>query len=167
MSVVRSHSDRVSEPAEPVAPPISARRLLLILGGAFERPAGGVHGLGARQPRFRARRDLNERCGRETPQAAAKYAPNGVAVAQGNDRGELLVSWRMPIRPEVVATVIYEGDGAKARAIVTATPAPGLPTGDAIRTAERSASLPVRGTPCSLDDRVTNAVSRAVCAVPR
>jgi hypothetical protein len=133
MSVVRSPSDRVSEPAEPVAPPICARRLLLILGGAFERPAGGVHGLGARQPRFRARRDLNERCGRETAQAAAKQHslprsthPRRLQWPRATTGASRSLPWRMLIRPEVVATVIYEGAGAKARAIVTTTPAPGL-----------------------------------------
>lgn len=47
-------------------------------------------------------------------------------AGQGNDRGELVVSWRMLIRPDVVATVIYDGAGAKARSSTT-TPAPGLP----------------------------------------
>jgi hypothetical protein len=146
MSVVRRQSDRVSEPGEPVAPPISAKRLLLILGGAFERRAGGVHGLGA---------------------SNRGSEPDGISSSALAANHHRLPRSTYPRGPEVVATVIYEGAGAKACAIVTTTPAPGLPTGDAIRTAERSASLPVRGTPCSLDDRVTNAVSRAVCAVPR
>ena len=72
-------------------------------------------------------------------QAAARYTPRNAAVAQGQDRGELIVSWAMPIRPDVVATVIYEGAGAgKARAIVNYDTSPnaaprialhGLPSG--------------------------------------
>lgn len=74
----------------------------------------------------------------------------------------------MLIRPDVVATVIYDGAGAKARAIVNYDTSPraapqatlrGLPSGR--RVCLSAAHL------ISLDDRVTNAVRRAVCAVPR
>jgi hypothetical protein len=75
----------------------------------------------------------------------------------------------MPIRPDVVATVIYDGaETARARAIVNYNSSPqaepqttlhGLPTG---RQVCLSAAHVV-----SIDDRITNAVSRPVCAVPR
>jgi hypothetical protein len=104
--------------------------------------------------------------------AVAKYAPKDVVVTQGGDKGELIVHWSMPIRPDVVATVIYEGAGdgraPKARTIVnygTHPKAPpqailhGLPGG---REVCLSAAHLV-----SLGGSVTNAVSRPVCAVPR
>lgn len=72
-------------------------------------------------------------------QATARYTPRNAVVAQGPDRGELIVSWAMPMRPDVVATVIYEGaDASKARAIVNYDASPnavpwvalrGLPSG--------------------------------------
>ena len=74
-----------------------------------------------------------------TVQAAAGYIPRDAVVAQGPDKGELIVSWAMPIRPDVVATVIYEGaDVSKPRAIVNYDASPnaapwvalrGLPSG--------------------------------------
>jgi hypothetical protein len=90
-------------------------------------------------------------------------------VARGQKVGELIVSWNMPIRPDVVATVIYQGPGTtRAKAIfsydTSPTTAPratmrGLPGG---RTVCLSAAHVV-----SVDNKVTNAVSRPVCAVPR
>jgi len=89
-------------------------------------------------------------------------------VAQGPDKRELIVSWTMPIRPDVVATVIYEGAGVRARAIVSYRTSPkavpqatlrGLPSG---RQVCLSATHLV-----SLGGVVTNAVSSPVCAVPR
>ena len=90
-------------------------------------------------------------------------------VARGPDKGELIVSWGMPIRPDVVATVIFEGPGAgKAAAIVNYDASPkagphatlrGLPSG---RRVCLSATHLV-----SLEDSITNAASREVCAVPR
>jgi len=91
-----------------------------------------------------------------------------VVVAQGPDKSELIVTWSMPIRPDVIATVIYEGAGAKARAVVNYNTSPtavpqatlrGLPSGQQVCL---SATHLV-----SLDDVLTNAVSPAVCAVPR
>jgi len=97
-----------------------------------------------------------------------KYAPKGLTVAQGHNRGELIVTWRMPIRPDVVATVIFEGAGAgKARAIINYHNSPqgapqatlhGLPGRQACFTAAHVVSL---------DDKITNAVSRPVCTMPR
>jgi hypothetical protein len=90
-------------------------------------------------------------------------------VTKGRREGELIVTWRMPVRPDVVATVIYDGAGtARARAIVTYNSSPqavpqttlrGLPTG--IQVCLCAAHV------ISIDDKVTNAVSRPVCAVPR
>ena len=101
--------------------------------------------------------------------AAARYAPKNVVVAAGPAKGELIVSWAMPIRPDVVATVIYEGVGAaRARAIVNYHTSPqvapqatlrGLPSGQSVCLS--AAHL------VSLADVITNAVSRPVCAVPR
>ena len=92
-----------------------------------------------------------------------------IARRGGPAKGELIVSWAMPIRPDVVATVIYEGAGAaRARAVVNYHTSPqvapqatlrGLPSGQALCL---SAAHVV-----SLGDVITNAVSRPVCAVPR
>jgi serine/threonine-protein kinase PknK len=100
---------------------------------------------------------------------ASGYSPRSVAVTQGPDKGELIVSWGLPIRPEVVATVIYQGAGGRApRAVVryeTSTHAlpqarlRGLASGQ--RVCVSAANL------VSKDDVVTNAPSPVVCAVPR
>jgi len=131
-----------------VASQVSTRRLLLTLGGA----------LGVLLAAFTA-----------VAPAADTYAPKDVVVSRGPAKGELIVSWSMPIRPDVVATVIYEGSGAaRARAIVDYSSNPrvapsatlrGLPSG---REVCLSAAHVV-----SLGDVVTDAVDRAVCAVPR
>jgi hypothetical protein len=101
--------------------------------------------------------------------AAARYTPTGLTVTQGQHPGELVVSWSMPIRPDVVATVIYQGPGTtRARAIFTYSTSPmtaphatmrGLPGGHQVCL---SAAHVV-----SINDKITNAVSRPVCAVPR
>lgn len=96
------------------------------------------------------------------------YAPKGLAVTPGHDKGQLIVTWRMPTRAEVVATVVYEGSGpAKARAIVTYSSREGIP-----QTTLRG--LPARRRVCvsaahfiTVGDRVTSAASRPVCAIPR
>jgi hypothetical protein len=110
------------------------------------------------------------RAGALTGQAQAPdiYTPQGLVVTQGHDKGQLIVTWRMPVRPEVVATVVYEGSGpARARAIVTYSSRRGIP------------QATLRGLPASrpvcvsaahvvtVDDTVTSAVSRPVCGVPR
>jgi len=102
-------------------------------------------------------------------QASDIYAPKGLAVAPGHDRGQLIVTWRMPVRPEIVATVVYEGSGtARARAIIAY---------NSSRTGIAQATL--RGLPASrrvcvsaahvvtVGDKVTRVVSLPVCAVPR
>jgi nitrous oxidase accessory protein NosD len=75
----------------------------------------------------------------------------------------------MPIRPDAVATVIYEGTGAaRARMIVNYATRPealaqatlhGLPRGQEVCLS--AAHVVSRG------GVITNAVSRPVCAVPR
>ena len=98
----------------------------------------------------------------------ARYSPRSVLVTEGSDRGELIVSWSLPTRPDVVATVIYEGAGSKARAIVSYRTSPkavpeatlrGLASGH--RVCLSAAHL------VSLDGVVVHALSPVVCAVPR
>ena len=151
------------------APPMSGRRLLVILGGALGvlLAAFTVWGPGhdATPP---GQVSANPVTVRGAP-AAARYAPRDVVVIQGAGRGELIVSWSMPIRPDVVATVIYEGAGAgKARTIVNYGTFPKAPPQATLH------GLPGGREVClsadhlvSLGGSVTNAVSRPVCAVPR
>ncbi len=89
-------------------------------------------------------------------------------MTPGPDKGELIVSWGMPTRRDVLATVIYEGAGARARAVVryAASPRPvpeatlrGLASGQQICLS--AAHL------VSMDDVVTQSLSPVVCAVPR
>lgn len=91
-------------------------------------------------------------------------------VGPGQAKGELIVSWDKPIRPDVVATVIYEGAdmAPKARAMVSygtteqalpRTTLRGLPSGQ--RVCLSAANLVAQG------GRVSRAVSQPVCAVPR
>jgi hypothetical protein len=160
------------EPPVQATPPVSARRLLVILGRtaaalaaatmAFMVWGPGSHGAKPRQNAANASAP-------GTGQAAARYAPAGLAVTAGRSAGELVVSWTMPIRPDVVATVIYQGPGStRARAIynygTSPTTAPqvtmrGLPGGRKVCV---SAAHVV-----SVDNTITDAVSRPVCAVPR
>ena len=164
-----------NEPPKPVAPPIGARRLLVFLGGTV----GAVGAVGAVVMAFmvwgpgshgdQPRQHPSNASAAGTGQAAARYAPTGLVVARGRGGGELIVSWSMPIRPDVVATVIYQGPGTtRARAIFTYSTSPatsprvtmrGLPGG---RKVCLSAAHVV-----SIDNKTTNAVSSPVCAVPR
>jgi hypothetical protein len=169
--------------------PISATRLLLTLGGAFGiLLAAFTTGLGLAPtlpPLDGLPPSSVSRTGpMEGPQAGAqaftparaparaqvpdRYLPAGLAVAQGENGGELIVTWRMPIRPDVVATVISESSGTtRAAAIVAYSNRPGLPaaTLHGLRPGRRvcvSATHVV-----SVADRVVNVVSAPVCAVPR
>jgi len=160
------------EQPRPVAPPISVRRLLVILGGtvaALAVVAMAFMAWGLSSHRDEPRQNPSNTSAAGTGQAAARYAPTGLTVARGLSGGELVVSWNMPIRPDVVATVIYQGPGTtRARAIFTygtsPTTAPqvtmrGLPGG---RQMCLSAAHVV-----SIDNKITNAASPPVCAVPR
>jgi hypothetical protein len=75
----------------------------------------------------------------------------------------------MPIRPDVLATVIYEGTGsARPRAVVSYS-----------SSSQRAPQATLRGLPggrrvclsaahvVSVDNTITDAVSRPVCAAPR
>jgi len=143
-------------------PPISARRLLVVLGGALGVLLAVFMAWGLTQ---------NETSAGPAgaAQAADRYTPAGLVVTRGPDKGELIVTWRMPIRPDVVATVIYEGSGtARARAIFSYSRSP---VGDPRATLH---GLPARQRVClsaahvvSVNDQVSNAISAPVCAVPR
>jgi serine/threonine protein kinase len=164
--------------------PTSARRLLVGLGGAFgvmltSFTAWGPGLPGSPQegtppstlPRTAARVGAQAAAltGPTSPaQATGRYAPRGLAVAQGQNRGELIVTWRMPIRPDVVATVIWEGSGTtRARAIVTYGSRPGVPAAT-LRGLPAGRRVCVAATHIvSVADRVANVVSTPVCAVPR
>jgi tRNA A-37 threonylcarbamoyl transferase component Bud32 len=159
--------DELAQVPSPTAPPISNSRLLFILGGTLGVllalfTAWGLTHRVAEPDRLTASAVV------AAAPADARYTPKDVVVTQGPDKSELIVSWTMPIRPDVVATVIYQGNGAKARAIVNydtsrrAVPRAtlrGLPSGQ--RVCLSAAHL------VSLGDVVTSALSRPVCAVPR
>jgi hypothetical protein len=107
--------------------------------------------------------------GTRAAQAADGNVPEGLSVTQGRHKGELIVTWRLPTSPDVVATVIYAGSGsARARAVVTygggrqVSPTATLHGLAAGRRVCLSAAHVV-----SAGDEVTDAVSRPVCAVPR
>jgi hypothetical protein len=183
----------VSGSPGPAIPPTSARRLLVVLGGvmglllaAFMTLGFRIGGSGpdtippAATPPIAMAQTMNRpetqtQAGRaaqfaRATQAAATYAPRGLAVTPGHNRGELAVTWHRPTRPDVVATVVYEGAGtARARAIVTYDEVrPG-----AVPQATLHGLRPERRV-CfyaahviSIGDSVTKAVSRPVCAVPR
>ena len=158
-----------AEPTTATAPRTTTRRLILILGGALVALLATFTALGlSRGSSQPDELSLIIVAGNAAP-AAEEYTPQDVVVAQGPDQGELIVSWSMPIRPDVVATVIYEGAGAaKARAIISYDSRPvvapqstlhGLPKG-------RQVCLSVAHV-VSLAGVVTNAVSHPACAVPR
>jgi tRNA A-37 threonylcarbamoyl transferase component Bud32 len=167
----------------------SARGLLVVLGAAmgvmlaaFTASGFSLAGSAALTPtgtparmqtRTSARTDgqTAARTGEEAgpAQASDMYAPQELVVAPGHSRGQLIVTWRMPPRPGVVATVVYEGSGtARARAIVTYNSSrqgvheatlSGLPAGR--RVCVSAAHVVTVG------DKVASAVSLPVCAVPR
>jgi hypothetical protein len=171
-------------------PPISARRLLALLGGAsgvllagFTAWGLSLHGSAPDNIRTSAlvatatKTELHESATVATPstpstgapEVSGKYAPLGLAVARSRNSGELIVTWRMPIRPDVVATVISGGSGtSRARAIVTYHGRrPGAP-------ATTLHGLPARRPVCLVathvvlvGDQVASVVSGPVCAAPR
>jgi hypothetical protein len=143
---------------------MSARRLLLILGGTLVVLLAAFTAWGV--VRDDARTSTSE--GASGPQAADKYVPKAVVVAQGQEKGQLTVSWSMPIRPDVVATVIYEESGTtKAKAIVNYSNGPIQPQ-TTVRDLPSGQEVCLSATHVvSLDDTVTNAAARPVCAVPR
>jgi hypothetical protein len=158
------------------AQPTSARRLPLILGGmsAVLLAVLMAWGFGLRGSSPEVLPGAADQAGSQTgsaggARAAGRYTPRDLVVSAGRSRGELIVTWGMPIRPDVVATVIYEGEGTtRARAIVSynSTP-PGVPRATLHGLPARKRVCVVAAHVVSVEDRITNAVSRAVCAVPR
>ena len=169
--------------AEPAERPASAAELGLALTELGQRfNASGVDE-NAVPPRTRTRRRFlipgvalvallalftSWGLGHQGVPATAGDSPRNLAVTPGPDKGELIVSWGMPTRRGVLATVIYEGAGARARAVVryAASPRPvpeaklrGLASGQQICLS--AAHL------VSMDDVVTQSLSPVVCAVPR
>ena len=157
--------------AAPVAaePPMITRRRLLIFGGALVvlLAAFTAWGLGHRGSETDPLPPITVAA--NAAPAANKYTPKNVVVTQGPDKGELLVSWAMPIRPDVVATVIYEGAGAaKARAIVSYDSSPPVAPQATLHglTSGRQVCLSAVHV-VSIDNVITNAVDRPVCTMPR
>jgi len=150
----------------PVAP-ISARGLLLVLGGALGVLLAAFTAWGSTHRGAEPDPPSPIAATAKAAQAATKYDPQNVVVAKGSDKGELIVSWTMPIRPDVVATVIYDAAGAKARAIVNYHTSPkAVPQATLHSQSGRRVCLSATHV-VSLEDKITNAVGRPVCAVPR
>ncbi len=165
-------SEEASRPSpRALAAAISTRRPLALLGGALalllaifmtwgsstQRP-----GEGRTSPNSMARTGVAG-----SSPAEDKYLPATLTVTPGPDTGELIVTWRMPIRPDVVATVIYEGSGkARARAIVTYSSHRAVPSAT-LRGLSPGRRVCLSATHVvSVSDKITNAVSRPVCVVP-
>jgi len=170
--------------AEPRDRPVSAAELGLALAGLGHHfTAEGVD-WHHRAPRTRVRRRLlipaiglaallalvtTWGLTRDPPaNGAAGYSPKNVALTQGSDKGELVVSWTMPTRPDVLATVIYEGTDARARAIVSySTRRRAVPEATLRGLASGRQVCVSAAHLVSVDDVVTHALSPVVCAVPR
>ena len=163
------HVNHRTAPTPTADPSISSRRLLLIAGGALAVLLAIFTWWALSRPAAEPDQPSPSAAAATAPQAASRYAPEHVVAVHGTDKGELIVSWSEPTRPDVVATVIYEGPGAaRARAVVNYETSPDAPP------RARLSGLPSGRQVClsvahlvSLGDRVTNAVSRPVCAVPR
>jgi hypothetical protein len=153
----------------PGARSLGPNRLLLILGGTLTALLALFTGWGIVHPATESGQPSRGSVVAGAAQAAARYTPRDVVVRPGPGKGEVIVSWSMPIRPDVVATVIFEGpDVAKARGVVNYVTSPdaapratlrGLPSGQ--RVCLSVAHL------VSLDKVVTNTVGRPGCALPR
>lgn len=123
---------RAPEPV-PKAPVSSRRRFLMLCGALAALLAVSAAGR-LTQPGTDPEKMSPSHLTAAAAQSAARYTPRNAVVAQGPDRGELIVSWAMPIRPDVVATVIYEGaDANKARAIVNYDASPNAAPSVALR----------------------------------
>ncbi|MEP7033985.1 MAG: serine/threonine-protein kinase [Dermatophilaceae bacterium] len=107
-----------------------------------------------------------------THRAAAPAAeierPRNIVVVQGPERGELIVSWAMPTRLDVVATVVYQGAGTKARAIVSYRPDPTTLPAATLRGLDSGREVCLSAAHLvAAGDAVNGALSNVVCAVPR
>jgi tRNA A-37 threonylcarbamoyl transferase component Bud32 len=150
----------------PAAPPVNTSRLLFILGGTLGVLLAAFTAWGLNHPVAEADR-LPTAVAAAAP-ADNRYTPKDLVVTPGPDRSELVVSWTMPIRPDVVATVIYEGKGSKARAIVNYDTSPGAAPRATLRGLASGQQVCLSAAHLvSVGDVVTNALSRLVCAVPR
>jgi serine/threonine protein kinase len=148
--------------------PISTRRLLVLIGAALVLLLSTFTAWGFGSRGSEPGRVSPNATAEMAAQADARYAPQALSVAPGESEGELLVTWRMPIRPDVVATVIYEGSrAAKPRAVVTYHRTPGTPQATLHGLAAGRRVCLSAAHVVSIDDEVTHAVSRPVCAVPR
>jgi tRNA A-37 threonylcarbamoyl transferase component Bud32 len=169
--------------AAPVAPPVSAGRLLLILCGALGTLLAAFTAWGPTHGTALPHRVSASPVAAQGAQVADRYAPEDVVVTPGPDKGELTLSWRMPIRPDVVATVVYEGAGAvKARSVVIygAHPrtVPAVPAVPAVPTVPGVPQATLHGLPRGkevclsathvvfLGESIADAASRPVCAAP-
>jgi len=150
---------------------ISPRRALVIIGGALAVLTAGftawVPGLPGSGPGQRTPADATSGSAGTAP-ADGRYMPRNVVVARGPGRGELVVSWSMPIRPDVTATVIYEGPGAtRARAIVDYSSHPGAAPAMTLRGLPSGRELCLSVTHLvAVGNQVTSAASRDRCATP-
>ena len=152
----------------PAAQPVSTKGLLSILGGTLILLLASFTSWGLTHRVAEPDRLSPSAVTAKAAPAAARYTPKNVVVTQGPDQGELLVSWAMPVRPDVVATVVYQGAGAKARAVVTyRTDAKAVPQATVRGLASGQQVCLSAAHLVYLDDVVTNALSRPVCAVPR
>ena len=169
--------------AEPQGRPASAAELGLALSELGQRFSAWGDGENAVAPRTKTRRRflipgialvaltalfLSWGPSRQAAPTTAGDSPRNVAVTQGLHKGELIVSWDRPTRDDVLATVVYQGAGARARAVVRYATSPrtlpeatlrGLASGHQICLS--AAHL------VSMDDVVTHSLSPVVCAVPR
>jgi serine/threonine protein kinase len=168
---------RAAAPARtPARPPIGAGRLLASLGAISGVLLAVFTASGLTHQGSEPSRTHPSPPAVSAVRAADRYAPAGLAVGATNNPGELIVTWRMPVSPDVVATVIYQGTGvtreatetARARAVVSYDGGPldvpratlhGLPTGQ--RVCLSAVHM------ISVNDKISNAEGRPVCAVPR
>jgi hypothetical protein len=160
-------------PVAPVtkAPPTSHRRVFAVLGGAASVLIAAFLAWGPGSwesvPNGTSR-DASAAGSGQTSVAAARYAPTGLSLVRGAGKGELIMSWIMPIRPDVVATVIYEGPGAtRARAVLSYDSSPVAPHATMRGLASGRRVCLSAAHVVSIADKVTTALSRPVCAAPR
>jgi len=161
-------------PGAPVTqtPPTRNRRRFAILGSAAGvlMAASLAWGLGSRDAGANGiTRDASAAGTGQATTADVRYAPTGLSLVRGSGKGELIMSWSMPIRPDVVATVIYQGPGAtRARAVLSYDSSPGAAPQATMRGLPSGARVCLSAAHVvSIADKVTHALSSPVCAVPR
>ena len=156
-----------------IASPVGTKRLLFALVGVLGVLLAAFTAWAPSQRTPEPDRPPAKTVAAAAARAAASYAPKDVVVSPSAAKGELIMSWDMPIRPEVVATVIYEGiyegtGSARARAIVTYNNSVRAVPGATLRGLPSGQEVCLTATHVvSLGDVTTDAVDRAVCAIPR